>query len=412
MKNESIREFARKYVELAHSPAQEEKRRLWRGLNSFRFRRPLIYVRAIPYYEFFDFSVIKSEDPLLRSIEAELATSVLFRQKLNDDFIFEPWVKVRARFTQPGKDRWGVPCALGEKTMAHGAAAFVPPVKTEEDLENVKPLKCEVDEKATAETLAKVKDAIGDIIDVVPDRQGIFCGMWVRDISTDLAKIRGLEQIMWDVLDRPEWLHRLVGRMRDAILADIDASEKAGNFRRYNNENQAMPYCEELAVPDASGEGRKTKELWNFMASQEFTGIGPELYDEFMLSCQKPIMERFGMSAYGCCEDMTAKIPLLKTIKNLRRIAITPFMDVRKSAEQIGGDYVVSYRPKPTDMVANGLDESLVRGIVKRDYQILKENNCVFDITLKDVETIAAKPDNMIRWVNLVRRVGDEVFSS
>jgi hypothetical protein len=34
----------------------------------------------------------------------------------------------------------------------------------------------------------------------------------------------------------------------------------------------------------------------------------------------------------------------------------------------------------------------------------------VFDITLKDVETIAGKPDNMIRWVKIVREIGEEVF--
>ena len=62
-------------------------------------------------------------------------------------------------------------------------------------------------------------------------------------------------------------------------------------------------------------------------------------------------------------------------------------------------------------MIANGLDEDRVRRIVKRDYEILKENNCMFDITLKDVETIAAKPDNMIKWVKLIRKIGQEVFN-
>jgi len=199
--------------------------------------------------------------------------------------------------------------------------------------------------------------------------------------------------------------------MRDAILEDMDKTEKAGNFRRYNNENQAMPYCEELAVPDSGSAACKTSELWTFMASQEYTTIGPELYNEFLLQYQKPITERFGMASYGCCEDLTLKIPLLKKFKNIRRIAVTPFMNVRKSAEQIGKDYVASYRPSPTDMIANSLDEDLVRKIVKRDFEILRENNCVFDITLKDVETIAGKPDNMINWVKLVKKIGEEVFN-
>jgi hypothetical protein len=407
---QSIREFAKHYAELAHSPAQEEKRALWKRLNSFHYDRPLIYVRAIPYHEFFDYSVITSEDPLLREIETELATAVLFRESLKDDFIFEPWVKVRARFSAGEYYRWGVPCGLGERPAPHGAAAFDPPLHDEGDIEKVQPAKSKVDERVTAERLEKVYDAIGDILDVVPDRQGLFSGMWNRDISTDIAKLRGLEQIMWDVYDRPGWLHRLLGLMRDTVLEDIAATEAAGNFRRYNSENQCMPYCEELPPPDASREGRKTGELWSFMASQEFTGVGPDLYEEFMLNYQKPVMERFGLIAYGCCEDMTAKIPLLKKIKNMRRLAITPFSDLRKCAEQIGGDFVVSYRPKPTDMIAQGLDEDLVRRIIGRDFKILKENHCVFDITLKDVETIAGKPGDLIRWVRVVRELGEKIF--
>jgi hypothetical protein len=408
--NQSIREFAKRYAELARSPAQEKKRLLWKRLNSFHYARPLIYMRAIPYHEFFDFSVIKSEDPLLRDIETELATAVLFRQTLEDDFIFEPWVKVRALFTVGEYYRWGVPCGLGERPAPQGAAAFDPPIHAEEDLEKLRPVKSEIDERATAEKLEKVHNAIGDILDVVPDRQGLFSGMWNRDISADLAKLRGLEQIMWDVHDRPEWFHRLLGLMRDTVLEDIEATEAAGNFRSYNNENQCMPYCGELPLPDSSRTGRKTGELWTFMAAQEFTGVGPDLYEEFMLSYQKPIMERFGLIAYGCCEDMTAKIPLLRKVKNMRRLAITPFSDVRKCAEQIGGDFVVSYRPKPSDMIAQGLDEDFVRHIIRRDFEILKENHCVFDITLKDVETIAGKPDNMIRWVKIIRELDEEIF--
>ena len=410
MKNESLRTFAKQYAELARSPAQDEKRRSWKKLNSFKFQKPLIYMRAIPYHEFFDFSVIKSEDPLLRRIETELATSVIYKQRLDDDYIFEPWIKVRAKFTNENNDRWGVPCSLGEKIMAHGAAAFVPQIKKEEDIEKVIPVKYEIDEKATQLRMEKAQEAVGDILDVVCDRQGIYCQTWIRDISTDIAKIRGLEQIMWDMMDRPEWLHRLLSRMRDTILADIDKTEKAGNFRRHNNENQAISYCEELAEPDASTAPRKTSELWTFMASQEYTGIGPDLYDEFLLQFQKPITERFGMASYGCCEDLTLKIPLLKKFKNIRRIAITPCMNVRKSAEQLGKDYIASYRPNPTDMIAHGLDETTVRKIVKRDYEALKENNCAFDITLKDVETIAGKPENMINWVKLIRKIGEEVF--
>ena len=410
MNYDSIREYAKKYLELAHSPEQEAKRKAWKDLNSFRFSRPLIYIMEIPYHEFMDLSIIKSEDPVLRMIEKKLATTILYRQTVKDDFIYEPWVTVRAKHTPDTRDHWGVPCTLGERTMNFGAAAFKPSIMNEEDIEKIKPVKYAIDEKATAETADKVREALGGILDVVVDRRGVFCTTWSHDICTDLAKMRGLEQMMMDTIDRPEWFHRISTLMRDTILADIDATEKAGNYRSYNHESQSMCYCDELAPPNAGSRACKTSELWDFMASQEFTGIGPEHFNEFLLEYQKPIMERFGLSAYGCCEDLTAKIHLLKKIKNLRRISITPFSDVRKCAEQIGNGYITSYRPVPTDMIANGLDEDRVRKIVKRDYQIMKENKCIFEMNLKDVRTISGKPNDLIRWVELVRKIGDEVL--
>jgi hypothetical protein len=118
-------------------------------------------------------------------------------------------------------------------------------------------------------------------------------------------------------------------------------------------------------------------------------------------------MEQFGLVAYGCCEDLTEKIDMLRQISNLRRIAVSPFADVRRCAEQIGRDYVFSYRPSPTDMVGYGLDEQRVKEQLHQDLTACRD--CCVDITLKDVETVEADPQRVRRWVQLCRQVIDEV---
>ena len=70
-----------------------------------------------------------------------------------------------------------------------------------------------------------------------------------------------------------------------------------------------------------------------------------------MLRSQQPIIENFGLAAYGCCENLTDKIHLLRCIRNLRMIAVTPVADVRRCAEQIGADYVFSWQDNPADIV-------------------------------------------------------------
>ena len=78
--------------------------------------------------------------------------------------------------------------------------------------------------------------------------------------------------------------------------------------------------------PAANSEPVKRDQLWLFMAAQEFALISPDMHDEFLLEYQLPILKKFALTAYGCCEDLTQKIDILRRIPNLRRIAVTPWI--------------------------------------------------------------------------------------
>jgi hypothetical protein len=169
-----------------------------------------------------------------------------------------------------------------------------------------------------------------------------------------------------------------------------------------------MPYAEELEDPAANVNGVTRNRLWCYMAAQEFTAVSPAMHEEFLLRYQLPILKAFGLVAYGCCEDLTHKIAMLRQIPNLRRIAVSPFADAAKCAAQIGRDYVLSYRPSPADMVGYGFDRARIRGLLKRDLKACKD--CHVDITLKDVETVEGDPERVRHWIALTREVIEEVF--
>jgi hypothetical protein len=212
---------------------------------------------------------------------------------------------------------------------------------------------------------------------------------------------------MVDMYDNPEELHRLMAFFRDSVLRVQRQADDAMDWRASASLNQASPYARGLADPACNTPVRQSQ-LWGFLAAQEFTGVSPDAHDEFLLAYQMPILERFKLTAYGCCEDLSRKIGMLRKIPNLRRIAVTPFADVRACAEQIGTDYVVSYRPSPADMVSYGFDEGRIRGILSRDLSYCK--GCSLDITLKDVETVQGDPQRVRDWVALARAVIDELY--
>ena len=70
---------------------------------------------------------------------------------------------------------------------------------------------------------------------------------------------------------------------------------------------------------------------------------------------------------------------------------------------------MISYRPNPAQL-ATGLNEELVRAQLHKDFTAFKENRCVVDVTMKDNETIAGRPENLIRWVQIVRETGERVW--
>ena len=87
------------------------------------------------------------------------------------------------------------------------------------------------------------------------------------------------------------------------------------------------------------------------------------------------------------------------------RIAVTPVADVAKCAEQIRDDYVFSWRPNPSQMICCGFNPDLVRKLVADALEA--SNGCHVDITLKDVQTVQHRPENLREWTALVRSLAE-----
>ena len=397
-----LRDLAKAYLDICNTPQQQTRRKRWRAHNSFKGDGPLIYVRAFAWHEMPQ-SKCECEDSFARGYESFFRNH-LFWNTLGDDSIFEPWLTVRAAYKCGG---WGIGTKRISPGVKGGAHKFDCPIKELEDINKLRMPFHGIDEERTTANAERLHDIIGDIITVNVDRAPAY-RVWSADISTDLGYLRGIEHFMMDMLDHPEWLHQLVSFMSEGVLKTHDEAEEAGDWGLSAHQNQAMPYAEELEDPAPNQNGVKRSQLWGYLAAQEFAVVSPEMHDEFLLQYQLPILSKFGLAAYGCCEDLTHKIDILRQIPNLRRIAVSPFADVAKCAEQIGTDYIMSYRPSPADMVSYGYDPERIRTILERDLEAAKHGHV--DITLKDVETVQGDPDRVRNWVKITRQVIDTVY--
>ncbi len=395
-----IKKLAARYRDICGEPVQESRRQAWSALNSLKHRRPLIYVRAFAWHEMPE-SRPECENPFTRNLEDWLKSRI-FWHSLNDDSIFEPYFIVRAVYRCCG---WGWQIMRSVSDEPRGSFKVDYPIKDLSKIEAFRMPFHAIDEEETSSRLEMTRELLDGELPCVVDR-GPAYRMWTGDISTDLGYLRGIENLMLDMMDQPEELHRLCSLLSQGILKTHEEAEAAGDWSLIDHQNQAMPYAEELArpQPDVSA---KRKDLWGYMASQEFTLVSPEQFDEFLLQYQLPILKHFGLTAYGCCEDLTRKIDKLRQIPNLRRIAVSPFANVRSCAEQIGRDYVMSYRPNPADLLGPDCLELCGKNI-RRDFGFLKES--FFDITLKDIETVEYDPHRIRNWVETVRKIVEETF--
>jgi hypothetical protein len=391
-----LRELAKKYKEIAHKDIQEERRELWRKHNSFVHTRPLVYVREFLSIPELIEPQLECEKEEYRELETLLRYWIQ-HDSFNDDYIIEPWIVVPAVYQVPLNKLWGVEVQHQESEVDRGAWKFDPPIKELADKEKLIFPHHRIDEGATKRKLNLFQDAIGDIVSVTVSRAPVYN----PNLAEYLADLRGLEQLFWDMHDNKAWLHELIGFLQRGVLTAHEEAEEAGDWHFFDGTNQAMTYSLELPDPSPNNENAVRKDLWCFCNAQELTLVSPDMHDEFMIRYQLPLMKHFGLIAYGCCEDLSNKIDILRKIPNLRRIAVTPFADIRKCAEEIGTDYIISWRPSPAEMVSNKVDPDYIRMVIKDADEVFSDLH--YDICLKDVVTVRGEPERIKKWVSIVR---------
>ena len=98
---------------------------------------------------------------------------------------------------------------------------------------------------------------------------------------------------------------------------------------------------------------------------------------------------------------MDNRIELVKTVKNLRRVSVSPWANKRIMADQLGRDYVYSLKVSPTPLSMATLDEDHVRQELRGQLAVAKD--CCLEVIMKDNHTLGHNPRNLTRWVEIAR---------
>jgi hypothetical protein len=228
-----------------------------------------------------------------------------------------------------------------------------------------------------------------------------------------VAFLRGLESLMFDFCDHPDELKALLKRVSDGFLGRLDYLE-THDLLSLNNDGTyvgsgGFGYTDELPQKDFCGNVR-CRDLWGFAESQETGTISPDMYAEFIFPFEQPLLERFGLNCYGCCEPLDRRWHVVKRHRNLRRVSCSAWANYEKMAEFLQADYIFSMKVNPADIAkSEGLDQAAIKASLVRNLQITK--GCVVEIVMKDNHTLGNRPENVIEWCRLAHEAIDEVYA-
>ena len=409
---EVLRRLAGSYMEIATSPIMDERRELWRRYMSMGTTRPPISILFGPWSAFMDAFLNlpehrECEDPDHYKVEKNLKLR-LFKAELGADTVFSPYYTVRA-VTSPrtNEELMGVSFRqTGSYGIGHGYRVEGV-VETLEEAEALGSGTFEIDEDATDEYVADLERAFRGVLEIDVDR-GPFLTGFHGDCSFLYMGLRGLERMMTDPYLDPEIHRTIMNYLRDRTIADLKKAEDEGRVSPTTCiDVQGEGYTREFPDPEPNGYRNSLKQSWFFAASQELTSVGPKHFEEHMVDYQLPILDRFGLVHYGCCEDLSNKIDVLRKIPNLRRIAVTPAADIDRSIQEIGTDYLISWRPNPGISVAFGYDIEETRSYLVENMNKLK--GCRFDVSWKDIENDCGDPYNLRNSIIATRKALDDL---
>jgi hypothetical protein len=394
-----IRELAKKYVDLCKTDRNMKAIQLWRQHNNLVKTRPLVLVDCFwtssPMSHEIDAKLEPNKTKHLGWAENWFKRQIWQASNILDDTVYNPWFSMESKRVE-SNGLWGFDLDKKSDFDSKGYRYF-PQIRIVDDLKKLQSTPHRVLDNNPPD-VQMMREILGDILPVHVKCSTVYPIWGGTDLSEALGKLVGMQEFMIMLYEQPKIIHELMAFMRDAVLENITQGEKNGDWTTVDSMNYVMPHTEGLPQPKANSYGAKLKDLWFFSHAQEFEGVSSSQHREFLLNYQLPIMNKFGFISYGCCETLDRKIDLLREIPNLRRICIGPNADVSRSAEQIGRDYIMSWRPNPS-MVSHNYDIAECKKIVRQGYKDSQE--CNIELMLKEMLTIQNDPNRLHEFAEM-----------
>ncbi len=407
---ERLRVLADMWAEEAHRDKMQERKQIWQALNDFAPIRPAILAETCLMTDYVTEEELLCQDEYLRNIERYMIENIRHAKEIGDDFVLEkymriPWDVCISSFGVDIKEKHATDM-YGDKV----ACTFEHPIANKEDVANLRQRTFYINKQETIEKCQRLNEIFKGIlpvqiggIDPVYGSGGYspFCGLLITEITLNLYKLIGMDNIYFWLYDNPKLFHKLMRFVTDDFIALHKFLEKE-NLLAYNSDNSLTGgrygYCNE-AIPKNP---ITLKDCWLWCNAEETTTISPEMYKEFILPYLKEGASLFGKIYFGCCENIESRWELIKgSIPNIKAVSTSPFSNVEAVGELLGDKYILSKKLQPAYLAQKEPDFANAKKDIQTTLKASKSGNV--ELILRDVYRVGANRKMFSEWVNLAK---------
>jgi hypothetical protein len=399
-----VRELAARVAEIAALPVQEEKRALWRKLNARNPARPMVMIDQVCWSEMNigDELTLLCADAECRGYEERLRRTVYQWKHFLVDMVVDPFFTIPKAICNAG---FGMAIheeiAITDPTSEVVGHKYENQFQTEDDLKKIRMPQVSHDTAETERRMAVAHELFDGLLDVRPWGADPWLSLW-----DPIAMWMGVENALYALVDKPDFMHRLVARMTDGFLSMLDQLEDQGLLC----EPQSLIHCtgaytDDLPAPGYDPQKPRTKDLWMAGLAQMLATVSPAMFKEFEVDYTSRICERFGLVYYGCCDPLDGKMTEVRMIPNVRKVSMSPWVNEERGAAEIGGDFVYSRKPSPAFLATDHFSPEKVRTDLAATRRVCEKYGCPLEFILKDISTVRHEPQRLSEWARIAMQV-------
>ncbi|MFH1568072.1 MAG: hypothetical protein ABIL09_08750 [Gemmatimonadota bacterium] len=400
---EILRPLAERYSALAHLDIQRERMERYYQTIDLGEVRPVVLIDEVPWGEIRDAALVpRCQSRESGWLEGLLRRSLYQWEHFQVDMVLNPVFQIAKKVHSSGIGLEVRDVQIKGDTGAYIAShQYEDQLRTDEDLRHLKLPTITYDREATERAAELAAEVFAGLMDV--EIVGITFGFNIWD---QISCFRGVDSLLMDLAVRPDFMHRIARRFMEIGVATFAQYLELGLLHTQPLLLHCTPACaRELPAAGFTGTPRP-QDVWGRCSAQIFAAVSPQMHDEFDLEYNQQLFGPCGLLYYGCCEPLDTKIGILrKRFRNLRKVSITPWADPEIAAGSMGRDYVMSAKPNPAFVGGPTFDPEPVAQEMHRYLRACRRSGTTCEFVLKDISTIANRPENLSRWAQTVEGV-------